>query len=197
MNLTNEQIESLRCVTGIGKPVRIPNNVNRVIKAILPPVLLLFAGCDPEMTIRQTGSTKASAVSNDRDEQVTVRVATTHQLIGENWYSPGVEILNSSRHPITVTRVDLETWRATYENKPLHSGAYPVPVAVGKTMPIEVWFDLNDSVTKTFEKNVEVRVYYQGNNGETMVTAKMEGHPSNRFFIEHERANQAKLAWQT
>ena len=50
-------------------------------------------------------------------------------------------------------------------------------VAVGKTMPIEVWFDLNDSVKKTFEKNVEVRVYYQGHNGERMVTAKMEGAP--------------------
>ena len=98
-------------------------------------------------------------------------------LIGENWYSPSIEILNMSSHPITVTRVDLETWRATYDNKPQRSGAYPVTVAVGKTMPIKVWFDLNDSVKKTFEKNVEVRVYYQGDNGEAMVTAKMEGAP--------------------
>ena len=69
-------------------------------------------------------------------------------LIGENWYSPSIEILNMSSHPITVRRADLETWRATYENKPQRSGAYPVTVAVGKTMPIEVWFDLNDSVEK-------------------------------------------------
>jgi len=129
------------------------------------------------MTIRQIGSTKASTVSSDPDELVTVRVVTTHPLIGENWYSPSIEILNMSSHPITVTRVDLETWRATYDNKPQRSGAYPVTVAVGKTMPIKVWFDLNDSVKKTFEKNVEVRVYYQGDNGEAMVTAKMEGAP--------------------
>jgi hypothetical protein len=52
-----------------------------------------------------------------------------------------------------------------------------VTIAGGKTMPIEVWFDLNDSVKETFEKNVEVRIYYQGDNGETMVKAKMEGAP--------------------
>ena len=99
-------------------------------------MFLLFASCDAGMTIRQIGSTKASTVSSDPDEQVTVRVVTTHPLIGENWYSPSIEILNMSSHPITVTRADLETWRATYENKPQRSGAYPVTVAVGKTMPI-------------------------------------------------------------
>jgi len=129
------------------------------------------------MTIRQIGSAKTSTAASDPDEQVTVRVVTTHPLIGENWYSPGIEVFNMSPHPITVTRVDLETWRAGYENKPQHSGAYPVTIAGGKTMPIEVWFDLNDSVKETFEKNVEVRIYYQGDNGETMVKATMEGAP--------------------
>ena len=152
-------------------------DMNRVIKAILPPVFLVFASCDPGMTIRQIGSTKASTVSTDPDELVTVRVETTHPLIGETWYSPSIEIFNISSHPVTVTRVDLETWRATYENKPQRSGAYPVTVAAGKTMPIDVWFDLNDNVEKTFEKNVEMRIYYQADHGERMVTAKIEGAP--------------------
>jgi hypothetical protein len=84
-------------------------DVNRVIRAILPPVFLLFASCDPGMTIRQIGSAKTSTAASDPDEQVTVRVVTTHPLIGKNWYSPGIEVLNMSPRPITVTRVDLET----------------------------------------------------------------------------------------
>ena len=151
--------------------------MNRVMKTILPSVCLLFASCDPGMTIRQTGSTKASTVSNDPDEHVSVRVVTMHQLVGENWYSPIIEVLNNSSHPITVTRVDLKTWQAIYENRPPHSRAYPVSVAEGETMPIDVWFDLNEGVRETFEKDVQVRVFFQGENGETMVTAEMEGAP--------------------
>jgi hypothetical protein len=116
-------------------------------------------------------------VLNDSDEHVSVRVVTTHPLIGESWYSPIVEILNNSSHLITVTRVDLEAWQTIYENKPQHSGAYPVSVAVGKTIPIDVWFDLNEGVGETFKKDVQVRVFFQGENGETMVTAEMEAAP--------------------
>jgi hypothetical protein len=89
-------------------------------RALLGVTFALLVGSDPGITIWQINSTtdsekKAVVVT----PEITIQVKTTHQLTGEGWYDPEVEVTNSSDSPITITSVELFAQGVTYENKPV------------------------------------------------------------------------------
>ena len=148
----------------------------RVIFFFSIGLLVIFGACDPGMTIYQTNANQ-NGPANDR---VTVRVKTSHPLIGETWYAPDndVTVTNSLDKPIVITKVELVTNRATYQHK--HTGAtneYPLTVAAGKTEVLSLWFELNDYVKETFKNPAELRVYYRNGRDESVAHAFIVGGP--------------------
>ena len=149
------------------------------MKGLLPFVLglvVVATACDPGMTLYQT-NTNQNGSGSDR---VTIRVKASHPLIGETWYAPsnGVTITNSFQKPIIVTKVELLANGVTYQHK--HTGAtneYPLTVAAGKTETLPLWFDLKDSVKKTFQTPAELRVYYRNGIEDSMANAFIVGGP--------------------
>lgn len=136
----------------------------------LTALLALTVGCDPGMTIRQNS---APEVTN----RVAVYVKAGHPLVGETWYAPQVKVANFSDAPITVTSVELATQRATYVNKLPRAGAYPVTVPVRETQVLEIRFDLNDSVRKTFQQAGDIRVHYVSKGKKAIAVASVIGGP--------------------
>jgi hypothetical protein len=133
-------------------------------------VAILMVACDPGMTIRQT---KSPGV------RVVIDVKTSHQLIGETHYAPQVKITNASDSSIAITSVDLISQSATYANKPIQPGLYPLVVQPGKTEDLLVWFDLNDAVNRTFRQPAELRVHYRKDNKEEIAYTSVVGGPLN------------------
>jgi hypothetical protein len=106
-------------------------------RALLVVTFALFVGCDPGMTIRQINSraeSKRTVVIVTPD--ITIEVKTTHQLIGERWYDPQVNVMNSSDSPITITSVELVAQGVTYENKPRAEQTYPS--ALVRSIPVTI-----------------------------------------------------------
>jgi hypothetical protein len=141
---------------------------------LLTALLVLTIACDPGMTIRQTSSLGATNGAG-----VAVYVKTSHPLIGETWYAPEVKVTNSSDSPITVTRVELTTQRATYTNKPRSSGTYPLIVPPRETEALDIWFDLHDDVKKTFQQSAELRAHYRSSGKEEIAQSNIIGGPLN------------------
>jgi len=134
----------------------------------------LTIGCDPGMVIRQTSSLGAAGGAS-----VVVYVKTSHPLIGETWYAPGVEVTNSSDSPITVTSVELAARSVTYANNPGRAGTYPLIVPPGKTEALDIWFDLHDDVKNTFQQPAELRVHYRSSGTEKIARANIMGGSQN------------------
>jgi P pilus assembly chaperone PapD len=136
-------------------------------------LLLVSSACDPGMTIYQTNLEQNSSTSHP----ITVRIKSTRPFIGETWYSPDdVTVINSTQDAIVITKVELFANGKTYNNKP--PGAehdYPLTLSPGKTERLPVWFDLNDSVKRTFETQVELRVYYRRGLEESIARAFITG----------------------
>lgn len=152
---------------------------NRLMKSLLPFALgfvVVATACDPGMTIYQTNTNQNGSGS----ERVTIRVKASHPLIGETWYASGsdVTITNSFEKPIVVTKVELLANGATYQHK--HTGStneYPLTVAAGKAETLPLWFDLNNSVKKTFQTPAELRVYYRNGREDSIANAFIVGGP--------------------
>lgn len=126
--------------------------MRQISPAILGFYLVLMAGCDPGMTIRQSFPKAAIGVNPD----VTVRVGTSHQLIGEILYAPQVDITNLSGSPITVTGVELAAQHTMFQNQ---AGSYPLDLPQGATEALNIRFRLSEGVKKTFHKSAELRVH--------------------------------------
>jgi hypothetical protein len=107
------------------------------------------------MAIRQQDVPKSATRTG-----LVIRVATRHQLIGESWCSPKLEVTNSFSSSVVITDVELVTSRQTYANHPFRSGAYPVKLTAGQTGTLEVRFELVEPVYKTFRDPAELRVHY-------------------------------------
>jgi hypothetical protein len=138
--------------------------------------LLLLTACDPGMTVYQTNSNQNTSIS----ESVTVRVKASHPFIGETWYAPDhdVTVTHSLDKPIVITKVELVAHGTTYQHK--HTGAtneYPLTVAAGRTETLPLWFDLKQSVNKTFKTPAELRVYYRNGREESVAHAFIVGGP--------------------
>lgn len=134
-------------------------------------VAILLTGCDPGLTIRQVEIARAGP----ENHQVTIHIKTNHQFIGDTKYVPEVKVTNSSRAPITVTKVELVEPKANYENKLNSLGSYPVPVSPGDTKVLDVWFDLNDSVKTIFQAPIELRVHYRLGDKDEIARATIVG----------------------
>jgi hypothetical protein len=141
----------------------------------------LAVSCDPGMTIRQAKAPdEAVSGISAGGAQVAIDVKTSHPIIGETWYAPQVRITNSSDSSITIINVDLTARGTTYTNKPPQPGCYPLAVQPGKTEALLVWFDLNESVKKSFYKQpAELRVYYRKDNKEWIAHTSVVGGPLN------------------
>ena len=152
--------------------------MKRVLRAFLVTMVVLSAGCDPGMTIRQIKS--SGQVSNGGgapNPQLAIDVDTTHPLIGETWYAPRVTITNPFESPVTVTSVDLIILGATCAEKHPQPGIYPLVVLPGETKVLPVMFDLHDDVRKTFRKPAQLRVSYIRNGEEEIDHAVIVGGP--------------------
>jgi hypothetical protein len=138
-------------------------------------LLLVATACDPGMTIYQTNTNQ----NVSGPERVTIRVEASHPLIGETWYAPdNVRVINSFDKPIVITRVELVANGTTYQHKHMSAkDEYPLTIAAGKTQVIPIWFDLNDSVNRTFNAPAELRVYYRESRNESVAHAFIVGGP--------------------
>ncbi len=150
--------------------------VMRVFFPFSIALLLIFAACDPGMTIYQTNTNQ----NNPVPEPVTVRVKASHPLIGETWYAPDndVTVTNPLDKPIVITKVERLANGTTYQHK--HTGAtneYPLTVSAGKTETLPLWFDLKDDVWETFKTPAELRVYYRNGRDESVAHAFIVGGP--------------------
>ena len=132
------------------------------------------------MTIRQTKSPYAgtSGISS-ASAQIAIDVKMSHPLTGETMYAPQVTITNSSDSSITITGVELISRGVTYANNPPQLGLYPLVVQPGRTEGLLVWFDLKDSVKKTFHQPAELRVHYRKDSREKIVHTSVVGGPLN------------------
>ncbi|MFN2598054.1 MAG: hypothetical protein ABR563_12815 [Pyrinomonadaceae bacterium] len=144
-----------------------------VLTIALLATVSVAAGCDPDMTIRQTNMD-----SHTVGQPAVVNVNTTNPLIGETWYAPHATLTNSSDTLITVTKVELVADGATYENKPPGAAKYPLSIEAGKVVTLPVWFDLNDDVWSTFKKKVvELRVHCHSGSNDYVSSAFVVGGP--------------------
>ena len=139
---------------------------------LLAALLVVTVACDPGMTIRQTSSPGATNGAG-----VAVSVKTSHPFIGTRWYAPEVKVTNSSDSPITVTGVELTAQHATLTNKPRRSGTYPLIVPPRETRALDIWFDLQGGVNKTFQESAELRVHYRSHGKEEIVQSTIIGGP--------------------
>src|SRR5262245_20072457 len=100
---------------------------HRVTVFLLISTSIVFAGCDPAMTIRQVHrgvQSNGERVSPD----VALHISTQHPLIGEGWYATNVQVTNAVGNPITVTGVELVTTDAIYHSEPSKRVSYPLLV---------------------------------------------------------------------
>jgi len=144
--------------------------VGRIACAVLTAMLVLTTACDPGMMIRQSLS---PPVSNGT--AISIYLKTSHPLIGEPWYAPEVEITNRSGTPVTVTSVELMAGRTTYLNK--RTKTYPLTLAPGTTKALDVWFDLQEDVKRTFRQPAALRVHYQINHKDSFAESGIIGGP--------------------
>jgi hypothetical protein len=113
------------------------------------------------MTIRQAQTINHNRTPLDTvGPRVTIRVKTTHQLFGEAWYDPNVEITNSLESPVVVTSVELITQKRSYPNTSPQPENRPVTIPSGSTETMKVSFSLDAGVHETFRRPAELRVHY-------------------------------------
>jgi hypothetical protein len=130
--------------------------------------LTLLAACDPGMTVRQINSVVESEnAAATAIPKISVEVKTTHQLIGESWYSPQITATNSFDVPVTITSVELIAGSTTFQNSPRAAKDYPVNLPARSTVPLHVDFGFNDGmyVEKVFRNPGELRIHYSSQQG--------------------------------
>jgi hypothetical protein len=135
------------------------NSLSRIGLFVLA---ITIVSCDPGITIRQT-----EQQSQPENTVVTIRVPTSHNLIGEGQYAPeGVEATNVSNLSIKVTNLELITQGKTFSYEQVGPVTYPITIKSGASAKLPIWFDLKPSYLSTVFKNtVELRVYYEADGG--------------------------------
>ena len=145
--------------------------MNRVFSFLVSTFLIVTIGCDPGMSIRQ--ATENANDTGQLNAVLVIRVATTHQLIGEMHYAPKVQLDNSGNDSLTITRVELLTRGGTYANHPWRSTSYPMKLRTKETEGIDVKFDLVEPVHKVFEETAILRIHYLVGGNEQIATATL------------------------
>jgi hypothetical protein len=132
------------------------------------------------MTVRQINSfVQSENVPATAIPELSVDVKTTHQLIGENWYSPQTTAKNTSDLPVTIIRVELVANGTTFENKPRVPSYYPLSVPAHGTATLDVNFRFSDGVHKVFKNPSELRIHYSSHQGPGLARITVVGGPLN------------------
>jgi len=143
-------------------------------------LLLLLAGCDPGMSIRQAvqrDSTRISPGMVNRGS-LAIHVKTSHVMIGETWYSPEITATNTFDSPVSVSAVELVVKGSTYSTEARRTGLSPVVVPSGQTETLDISFTLHHDVKTTFYKQSgELRVHYQRDGVEEIAQSRIIGGP--------------------
>ncbi len=139
--------------------------------SVIVIMLAVATACDPGMTIHQT----APQLNGTPSKEITMRVRSGHPFIGTKPYAPDIEIMNATDSPIDVVSIELITRRGTFENKSQRSGAFPLEVPPGSTRPLDVLFELADSVKLTFRKPTELQVHYRMGSKDQTARASLIG----------------------
>jgi hypothetical protein len=111
--------------------------------------------------------------------KISVDVKTTHQLIGENSYSPQSVATNTSDFLITITGVELVAEGTTFQNKPRVANYYPLNVPAHDTAALDVNFRFSDGVSKVFRNPSELRIDYSSQQGPGVARITLAGGPLN------------------
>ena len=129
------------------------------IRTVLLLELIILVACDPGMAVRQINSlVQSENVAVTAVPKISVDVKTTHQLIGENSYSPQSIATNTSDFLITITGVELVAEGTTFQNKPRVANYYPLNVPAHDTAALDVNFRFSDGVSKVFKNPGELAI---------------------------------------
>jgi hypothetical protein len=150
------------------------------IRTLLLLELIILVACDPGMTVRQINSfVQSENVAVTAVPKISVDVKTTHQLIGENSYSPQSIATNTSDFLITITGVELVAEGTTFQNKPRVGNYYPLNVPAHDTAALDVNFRFSDGVSKVFKNPGELRIHYSSQQGPGVARITLAGGPLN------------------
>src|SRR5215470_15490852 len=92
----------------------ITRGLHRAPVGVVLAVPSLIVGCDPGVTIRQADEVK-------KPSDLSLRVKSSHQLIGTTYYAPQVTVTNNSEATVVVTGIELATRQKIY------AGSSPQP----------------------------------------------------------------------
>ena len=159
---------------------RIAQESGTFIRVVLVLGLIALVACDPGMTVRQINSfVQSENVAVTAIPKISVDVKTTHQLVGEHWYSPQTIATNPSGFPIKITGVELVADGTTFQNKPRVANYYPLELPAHDTVALDVNFRFNDGVSKVFKNPGEVRIHYSSQQGAGLARVTVAGGPLN------------------
>ena len=139
----------------------------------LPLALVVTVACDPGMTIHQVVRSEPSRTS----EQMSVHVNASNLLIGEKHYAPRVETTNLSSSAITVTGVDVVAHGVVFQGTWREPQNHSLIIASGETQSLKLWFELAQSVQKTFDETIEMRITYRSGGAEQVTKIALVGGP--------------------
>lgn len=130
--------------------------------ALFISVTILTAGCDAWITIHQLApSNQDPRLTAAPSPAIAIAVEPQQPHAQFTDYQTHLRVINRLDTPISVSRVELITRKATYSDKAARSEDYPLPLPPKQTRTIVVRFKLKHDVRKTFfEKPAELRVYY-------------------------------------
>ncbi len=141
--------------------------VKRVVLILSLAALVLTAGCDPAITVRQGSMVRRSATgSGIVQPELAVRVEKYRNLVGSAFYSPKIKVTNISDSPITITSIALVTEWDSFTDSPRRSQSFPLTLPPGATENLETAFDLRQGIQRTFRKPAELRVHYRDTGGD-------------------------------
>jgi len=152
------------------------SKVKRIALMLSLAALVFTAGCDPGITIRQANASRPP-VTGDMVAQpeLIVSVGKFHTLAGSGWYIPEIRVTNMSESPITITGVEVVTRRGTYANLPRRPESYPMMLATGTTETMDVRFQLQEGLQKTFRKPARLHVHYRSGRSDRTASASIVG----------------------
>jgi hypothetical protein len=137
---------------------------------------LLGTSCDPALSIRQVEPRdNAQRIRVPIEAQAVVQVQAAISFIGGRVYATGVKVTNSTGLPINVNAIMLVANGKTYSSQNKTQGQYPLTIPAGNTEELDVLFELDEDVLRTFKKAAELQVHYQSGGSEQIARATVIG----------------------
>ena len=147
--------------------------------ALFISVTILTADCDAWITIHQLApSGRDPRLTATPSPAIAIAVEPQQPHAQFTDYQTHLRMINRLDAPISLSRVELITRKATYSDKAARSEDYPLRVPPKQTRTIVVRFKLKHDVRKTFfEKPAGLRVYYVIAAKEEFASVAITGGP--------------------